>query len=235
MNSTKVIKLDSVTKVYKDGDRTVTALDNVSLSIEQGESVAIEGPSGSGKSTLLQILGALDEPTSGSVNIFGVEPFQLNDKELSKFRNETIGFVFQFFNLLPYYSALENVMVPLLLGGVSETDAREKAKTVLDELGLSDRLNHRPSQLSGGQMQRVAIARALGTEPKLILADEPTGNLDKENKAIIADLLASVSKKGITLIVVTHDQLLSERFGRKLRIDGGRLLQPSNEKVKDES
>ena len=215
-----MIEIEDVTKVYQMGETEVRALDGVTLSIAEGEWVAITGPSGSGKSTLMAILGCLDSPTSGKYRLDGVEVDSMNDDQLAAVRNKKIGFVFQQFNLLARTTALENVALPLLYSG--KNHQRERAKTALEAVGLGDRLHHRPNELSGGQQQRVAIARALVTEPAILLADEPTGNLDsktgKEIMGVFADLHRS---RGLTVIFVTHDPSIAANAQRVIRLSDG--------------
>ena len=210
---------------YYGGDETqVKALDNVSFDIHQGEYLSILGPSGSGKSTLMNVLGCLDVPTSGQYFLNQLEVDQLTRTQLAKIRNEHIGFVFQSFNLLEYASALENVALPLVYGGVSASKRREKAAYLLDKVGLGNRLHHKPNQLSGGQKQRVAIARALVNDPNILLADEPTGALDSRSGAEIELLFNELHQEGRTLIVVTHDEALASRTKRILTIKDGQLI-----------
>lgn len=219
-----LIQARELTKVYHRGETTLEALKSVDFSADSGEFVAIMGPSGSGKSTLLQLLGGLDTITSGKVEIGGIDLSKLNDKELSIFRRRKLGFVFQFFNLIPTLTALENVALPLLLDGHKLKSVADRAKTLLSDMNLKSRENHRPSQLSGGEMQRVAIARALITEPQLILADEPTGNLDSHTGTQVLDLLkAVVSQKGHTLIMVTHDPKAAGYASRQVFIRDGKI------------
>ena len=217
-----MIEIENITKVYQMGETEVRALNGVSLKIEDGEWTAITGPSGSGKSTLMAILGCLDSPTSGSYHFDGVDVAKMRDDELAAVRNQKIGFVFQQFNLLARTSALENVELPLLYSSINHR--RDRAKAALEAVGLGDRLKHHPNELSGGQQQRVAIARALVTEPSILLADEPTGNLDsKTGSAIVELLLALVREKHKTLVVVTHDAHLAELGDRRLEIKDGLL------------
>lgn len=200
-----VFEMNQVKKIYKMGDVDVKALDGISFKIKKGEFVIIMGPSGSGKSTTLHIMGCLDKPTSGNVYIDGVDVSKLNDKSLAKIRGEKIGFVFQQFNLLPRLTALENVELPMMYKGVPLKKRRKRAKELLELVGLGDRINHKPTQLSGGQMQRVAIARALANEPSYILADEPTGNLDSKSGEDILEIFKRLNKDGMTVVIVTHD------------------------------
>jgi putative ABC transport system ATP-binding protein len=202
-----VIGLEGVSKIYKMGDTAVHALDDVTLAIDEGEFVAIVGPSGSGKSTLMNILGCLDTPTSGKYEFEGKDVSKLNDNELAAIRNLRIGFVFQNFNLLPKLTALENVELPLMYAGKSTAYRRNRAKEMLEAVGLGERLHHKPKELSGGQQQRVAIARALSADPPIILADEPTGNLDTRSGREIMEILKALNQNGKTIILITHDIL----------------------------
>lgn len=201
----EIMALIDVWKIYKMGEVEVTALKNVNLSIHKGDYTVIMGPSGSGKSTFLQIIGCLDQPSKGKVLIEGIDTSTMTDSNLAGIRNKKIGFVFQSFNLLPKLSALENCALPMIYNGVSSKKRKEKAIQLLEKVGLGDRIKHRPTQLSGGQQQRVAIARALANEPNIILADEPTGNLDSKSSVEILELLKSFNGEGKTIIVVTHD------------------------------
>ena len=206
----EVIRLDNIVKNYKIGTILVEALREVSLVIRKNEFVALMGPSGSGKSTLMNILGCLDTPTSGSYLLNGEDVSKMDDNALAEIRNRQIGFVFQTFNLLPRSTALENVMLPLIYAGVGKARRIELAKKTLEEVKLSDRLEHRPNELSGGQRQRVAIARALVNNPSIILADEPTGNLDSKTSIEILGLLEEIHKMGNTVIIVTHEEDIAQ-------------------------
>ena len=223
MAAQPIITLQSVTKTYRLGDETVNALDAVSLNVSAGEFIAITGPSGSGKSTLANIIGGLDVPSEGTVFIDGEDISKVNDRRLSLYRNKHIGFVFQSFNLQASYTALENVMLPLVLGKMGNKQRTERAKACLKAVGLEDRMKHRPSQLSGGQRQRVAIARAISNEPSIIIADEPTGNLDSNRGEEIMKLLKDLNKQGITLIIITHDQTIAKQAERIITIHDGKL------------
>src|SRR5512135_3024852 len=215
-----MIEIEDVTKIYQMGETEVRALNGVTLSIAEGEWVAITGPSGSGKSTLMAILGCLDSPTSGKYRLDGVEVDSMNDDQLAAVRNKKIGFVFQQFNLLARTTALENVALPLLYSG--KNHQHERAKTALEAVGLGDRLHHRPNELSGGQQQRVAIARALVTEPAILLADEPTGNLDSKTGKEIMGVFADLHRaRGLTVIFVTHDPSIAANAQRVIRLSDG--------------
>lgn len=222
-----MIKIKKLNKTFiKDGNR-IEVLKDLDLDVERGESLSIVGVSGAGKSTLIHILGTLDRPTSGQVLIDEEDVFKWDEAKLAAFRNRTIGFVFQFHNLLPEFSSLENVMMPALIGGMGGQNARSRAEKVLQDVGLGDRMTHKPGELSGGEQQRVAVARALVMEPRMILADEPTGNLDTETGKKIEDILISLnSERGITLIVVTHNPLLSQRMSRSIGLQDGKIRTP---------
>jgi len=220
-----LIKAETLTKVYGKGDMAVTALDSVSLSVDAGEFVAVMGPSGCGKSTLLYLLGGLDHPTSGTVWIDGQSLSDLKDNALTKLRRRRIGFIFQFYNLIPILTAAENTALPVTLDGLRSSKAKAKASTWLERVGLGDRLNSHPDQLSGGQQQRVAIARALVAEPTLVLADEPTGNLDTHASDEIADLLNQVANEwGRAVVMVTHDPRVASRADRVLLLKDGVIV-----------
>jgi putative ABC transport system ATP-binding protein len=213
-----------LTKVYGSGETAVRALDGVTMRIESGEMVAIMGPSGSGKSTLLHLLGALETPTGGEIALAGERYDGLDDAALTRLRREKIGFVFQFFNLLPALSAEENVLLPALIAGDRGERARARARELLERVGLADRTTHLPSELSGGEQQRVSIARALLTEPELVLADEPTGNLDSRSSAQVLELLRDLNAaEGQTLVIVTHDPEAAATAGRVVFMRDGRL------------
>lgn len=221
MAQTALIELKSVSKDYRTGDETLHALAGVNLTIKPGEFIAIVGPSGSGKSTLANIIGGLDKPDGGTVSVEGADLAKARDKQLSEYRNKHIGFVFQAFNLQPTYTALENVMLPLVLSGMGAKERRERGMKCLTDVGLADRMKHKPTELSGGQRQRVSIARALANNPSIIIADEPTGNLDSQKGRDIMALLEKLNHEGITLIVITHDMELAKRAGRILSIHDG--------------
>ena len=221
---TAVIELKNITKTYRLGDEVLNALDSVDCVIERGEFVAITGPSGSGKSTLANIIGGLDKPSEGTVMIDGEDLSHVRDKQLSDYRNHHIGFIFQSFNLQGTQTALENVMLPLVFSKLKPKDRKARAKECLEAVGLGDRLKHQPNQLSGGQRQRVAIARALAVKPSIILADEPTGNLDSARGEEIMKLLKDLNKQGITLIVITHDMSIAKQAGRVIQIKDGHMV-----------
>ena len=220
-----LVQTDNLTKVYGTGDTTVVALDHVSVTVNQGEFVAVMGPSGCGKSTLLHLIGGLDRPTEGNVTIDGSSLAKLPDDELSKLRRRKIGFIFQFFNLIPILNSVENASLPLLLDGKQSREAKSKAIEWLKKVGLGDRLNSRPDQLSGGQQQRVAIARALVTDPMLVLADEPTGNLDTRASDEIAGLLHQIAQDwGRAVLIVTHDPRIAAYADRIIFLKDGKLV-----------
>ncbi|MCX6305306.1 MAG: ABC transporter ATP-binding protein [Bacteroidetes bacterium] len=219
----EVIRLESIVKNYKIGTILVEALRAVSLVIRKNEFVALMGPSGSGKSTLMNILGCLDTPTSGNYLLNGEDVSKMDDNALAEIRNRQIGFVFQTFNLLPRSTALENVMLPLIYAGIGKAKRMELAKQTLEEVKLGDRMAHRPNELSGGQRQRVAIARALVNHPAIILADEPTGNLDSKTSVEILGLLEEIHKMGNTVIIVTHEEDIAQHAHRIIRLMDGRI------------
>ncbi len=221
MNS--VVSLRNVNKFYTLGDNRFKVLDDINLDIKKGEFVAIIGPSGSGKSTLMHIVGLLDSPTSGTISIMGKEVNRSDEKNLANLRNKNIGFVFQAFNLLPRTSALDNVELPLIYSGINRNEREIRAKEALIQVGLGERINNKPSQLSGGQQQRVAIARALINDPALILADEPTGNLDSKSGTEIMKLFVSLNKKGNTIALVTHDPYVAKQADRIIEIKDGKI------------
>ena len=221
---TPLIGLEGVTKIYPLGRTQVTALRGIDLTIHAGEYLAIMGPSGSGKSTLMNILGCLDVPTEGSYQLRGNDVGALSDNDLSRLRNREIGFVFQTFNLLPRANALQNVALPLVYAGVHAREREERAGAALALVGLAERRRHRPNELSGGERQRVAIARALVVQPSLILADEPTGNLDSQTGLEIMEALERAGGEGRTIILVTHEEEIAERAHRILRLRDGRLV-----------
>ncbi|MDP2855289.1 MAG: ABC transporter ATP-binding protein [Smithellaceae bacterium] len=220
-----MILLTNLSKTFiKDGNK-IEVLRNLNLEIKKGDSLAVVGVSGAGKSTLIHILGTLDHPTSGTLSIAGKNVFEWSEKKIAAFRNSTIGFVFQLNNLLPEFSALENTMMPALISGMPKKQANEKANQLLAEVGLEHRLKHKPGELSGGEQQRVAIARALVMEPEILLADEPTGNLDTETGKKIEDILVNLNAlKKITLIVVTHNKLLADRMSGRIGLRDGKIL-----------
>jgi len=221
-----LIQTENLTKVYGTGETAITALDHVNLSVNAGECVAVMGPSGCGKSTLLHLLGGLDRPTNGSVSIEGKPLAKMSDNAVTQLRRRKIGFVFQFFNLIPILSSVENAALPLLLDGAKPAQAKKKAAEWLTKVGLGARLGSRPDQLSAGQQQRVAIARALITEPVLVLADEPTGNLDTKSGNEIAALLKQVAKEwGRTVLMVTHDQRIAAYAERIVLMQDGKIIE----------
>ena len=226
MNTTNnaMITLQNVTKTYQMGDSTVHALDGVTLSIERGEFVAITGPSGSGKSTLMNLLGCLDRPTAGSYQLDGDEVATLNDDQLAVTRNRKIGFVFQNFNLLPRISAIKNIALPLVYAGINDTERMHQALVMLEKVGIAERRDHRPNELSGGQRQRVAIARALVTDPAILIADEPTGNLDTKSSNEIMDVFCSLHRQGRTIIMVTHEADIAAYAQRVIHVRDGKIL-----------
>jgi len=219
-----LIRIRDVSKIYPMGGIEVRALDGVSLEVDRGEYVAIMGPSGSGKSTLMNIVGCLDTPTSGSYRLNDREVGGMDDDELAEVRNREIGFVFQTFHLLPRADAVKNVELPLVYAGLTRREREERARAALEAVGLGDRMHHRPAEMSGGQRQRVAIARALVNRPSIVLADEPTGNLDSRTGEEILELLADLHRQGHTIVLVTHEEELAERARRVVRLRDGRIV-----------
>ncbi len=219
-----MIKLNHISRTFKVGDELVHGLDNVNLDVDAGAYFSIMGPSGSGKSTLLNVLGLLDQPNEGEYLLEGRNVTELSEPEQAEVRREKIGFVFQSFHLVPRLTAAENVALPLTLAGVDHEQRDEQVSKVLDDLGLTARAHHRPDQLSGGQRQRVAIARAVVTEPVMLLADEPTGNLDHHSSMDVIDILEGLNNNGITLLVVTHDEDLGRRAHRTIRMMDGKII-----------
>ena len=218
-----MIELREVSRIFTVGGQEVRAMDRISLTIEPGEYLSIMGPSGSGKSTLLNTLGLLDTPDSGLYLLEGQDVTSLNDSQLAATRSRTIGFIFQFFHLIPRLTAQQNIELPLLLAGVSRRERNERSSPLIEAFGLADRRQHRPDELSGGQRQRVAIARAVINRPKVLLADEPTGNLDRHSGAEIIELMENLNRNGLTLVVVTHDPEIGERAIRHIRVVDGRI------------
>lgn len=223
MSNSPLIQCNNICKTYHMGGTEVRALDHINLSIETGEYVAILGPSGSGKSTLMNTLGCLDTPSAGTYLLDGRDVSDLNKQQMAQVRNEKIGFIFQSFNLLPHSSALDNVALPLVYRGTKLNERRKQAQALLNRVGLAERSQHSPTELSGGQRQRVAIARALVTDPSLILADEPTGNLDSRSSEEIIELFEEMSAAGKTIIIVTHDLNVAKRCKRILHIRDGKI------------
>ena len=221
---THLIELKDVYKIYPMGDETVHALDGVSLSIDQGEFVAIVGSSGSGKSTAMNIIGCLDVPTSGSYHLGGVDVSTMDDDQQAEIRNKMLGFIFQQYNLIPKLSVLENVELPLLYAGVPAEERRDRAIRSLERVGLADKWKHLPSQLSGGQQQRVSIARALAGSPSVILADEPTGALDSRTGREVLSFLKQLNREGDTVVLITHDNSIAVRADRIIRLQDGRII-----------
>jgi len=219
-----MIDLSNITRTYRMGEVDITVLSGVSMSVQKGELIAIMGPSGSGKSTLMNILGCLDRPTSGVYRFEDREISALTDDELASIRNVKIGFVFQTFNLLPRFSALKNVEVPLIYSNVPASQRRQRAIPLLKQVGLEERMHHKPTELSGGQQQRVAIARALVNHPPLLLADEPTGNLDSRSGVEILNIITDLNKQGVTVIIVTHDQNVAARCKRVIEVKDGQII-----------
>ena len=226
-----ILELDHIFKDYIQGKMTIPVLKDVTLHVEEGEYVAVMGPSGSGKTTLMNLIGCLDTPTSGSIRLAGEDLLHRNDREMSRIRNRSIGFVFQSFNLLPRQSALDNVALPLLYAGVPRKERRERAAAALTRVGLEERMHFRPTQLSGGQKQRVAIARAIVTGPPLLLADEPTGALDTASGLQVMELFQRLNEEGMTVIMITHDPEIAAHAGRTVLIRDGVLSSPRREEA----
>ncbi len=224
-----LVEIRDVCKIYNPGENEVRALDHVSVSIDAGEFVAIIGQSGSGKSTLMNVLGCLDVPTGGLYRLHGQDVSQLNDNELSDIRNREIGFIFQGFNLIPNLTALENVELPLIYRGIGKAERTELSRVALEKVGLQNRMEHRPAEMSGGQQQRVAIARAIAQAPPVILADEPTGNLDSHSTKEILEILKGLHREGRTVILITHDNEVAAQAERIIKIKDGRIESDSAE------
>jgi len=222
-----LIQFDKLSKYYYVGNETVKAVRSIDLNIARNEYVAIMGPSGSGKSTMMNILGCLDTPTKGTYMLNGKDVSKLDNDQLADIRNKEIGFVFQTFNLLPRYSALDNVSLPLVYAGISREERLQRGKKVLEQVGLADRIFHKPNELSGGQRQRVALARALVNSPSIILADEPTGNLDSKTSVDILSLLDEIQRQGNTLIIVTHEEDIAKHARRIIRLKDGAIEEDS--------
>ena len=218
-----MIQLDNIHRYFQVGEQTVHALNNITITINKGEYVSVMGPSGSGKSTLLNVIALLDKPSSGRYLLNNQDVTKRSDDELAKVRRENIGFVFQFFHLIPRLSAAENVEIPMILAGIAVKERKQRVAQALASVNLQDRANHRPDQLSGGQLQRVAIARAMIMQPEILLADEPTGNLDSKSGIEIIELLESLNRQGVTLMIITHDQTLGDRAQRQIRIVDGKI------------
>jgi putative ABC transport system ATP-binding protein len=230
-----VIQLKGIERVFQVGDETVRALDGINLNIDPGEYIAIMGPSGSGKSTLLNIIGLLDRPNKGVYLLDEVDTTDLSDHQQASVRRHKIGFVFQFFHLVARLNAAENVELPLILAGVDAAERKDRVKSALSALGLADRTSHRPDQLSGGQRQRVAIARATIMQPAVVLADEPTGNLDRSSGKDVIEILENLNEAGMTLIMVTHDPELGGRAGRRIQMVDGQIISDTRAGLPDES
>lgn len=225
-DSTVVIASRSVTKTYQEGPERLTIFSDISLQVQAGETVAIVGSSGAGKTTLLNLLGGLDRPSSGEVLVCGENIHRMSEAARARFRNRHLGFVYQFHHLLPEFTALENTMMPCVLGGMSVAQARKRAQSMLEHVGLGPRLRHKPGELSGGERQRVAIARALVNDPQCVLMDEPTGNLDEQTAQGVRSLIESLrNQSGIAFVMVTHDMGMARSLGRVMRLEQGRLIQ----------
>jgi putative ABC transport system ATP-binding protein len=228
LNNNSVVRINEVKRIYYMGKVEVQALRGINLTVEKSEFVSIMGPSGCGKSTLMHIVGCLDRPTSGHVLLDEVDVDEMDDNRLAEIRNRKVGFVLQTFNLLPKLNAIENVELPLIYAGIDFDKRREKASSLLENVGLKDRMFHKPSELSGGQSQRVAIARALANDPSIILADEPTGNLDSKSGDEIIHLFTDLNDRGITMIIVTHDQEIANHSKRIVRLKDGLVVSDEN-------
>ena len=226
MAAQRLVELENIVKTYKQADRHIEVLKGISLSIDSGEFIALQGPSGSGKSTLMHILGLLDRPSGGRYLLRQQDVSDLSDNALSAIRNRTVGFIFQTFYLIPYISAVENVMLPGLYSRTAARELRHRAEQILDQLGLGDRMHFRPSQLSGGQQQRVAMARALVNDPRILLADEPTGQLDSQTSGEIMRLIVDIHEQGRTVVLVTHDDDVADYARRRIRLSDG-LVTPN--------
>jgi len=220
-----MIQLENIHRYFQVGEQTVHALNDITIAINKGEYVSVMGPSGSGKSTLLNIIALLDKPSSGRYLLNNHDVTQRSDDELAKIRRENIGFVFQFFHVIPRLSAAENIEMPMILAGIAAKERKQRVAQALVSVNLQDRSSHRPDQLSGGQLQRVAIARAMIMQPEILLADEPTGNLDSKSGMEIIELLESLNQQGVTLIIITHDQTVGKRAQRQIRIVDGQIAQ----------
>jgi putative ABC transport system ATP-binding protein len=218
-----VIQLEHIHRTFQVGEQSVHALNDINLIINKGEYVSIMGPSGSGKSTLLNIIALLDRPSSGRYVLNDLDVIQRTDDELAQIRRENIGFVFQFFHVIPRLTAAENVEMPMILAGINKKERQQRVQEALAAVSLADRTHHKPNQLSGGQLQRVAIARAMIMRPEVVLADEPTGNLDSKSGLEIMELLEGLNQKGVTLVMITHDQVLGNRAPRRIRIVDGNI------------
>jgi putative ABC transport system ATP-binding protein len=223
MADRRLIELEGITRIYKQANREIEVLKGISLSIDTGEFIALQGPSGSGKSTLMHILGLLDRPSKGRYLLRQQDVSALPDNALSAIRNRTVGFIFQTFYLIPYVSAVENVMLPGLYSRTTARELRQRAEQILDQVGLGDRMHFKPNQLSGGQQQRVAMARALINDPRLLLADEPTGQLDSQTSGEIMGLIARIHEQGLTVVLVTHDDGVAGYARRRIRLSDGRI------------
>src|SRR3990172_4184752 len=235
MNGSALIRVEDLRQHFPMGEQVVRALDGISLSVEEGEFFGISGPSGSGKSTLMYLLGGLDHPTEGRIWVGDQEITRLDEDQLAEFRRKKIGFVFQMFNLIPSMTALENVEFPLLFSDSTPAERRRRAIELLERVGLGERLNHRPTELSGGQQQRVAIARALVRDPAIVLADEPTGNLDSQSGGDVLNLLSALNREGRTIVIVSHDPQVVAKAGRRLHLHDGRIVAQGSPRTEGEN